>query len=176
MWSAFLAHCFFRLFSFFQAPDKSSFFWSFTPFLGGGWFFTFRWHMKLSCESTLHSHPPCSGGLLFLLNHWIKSWCSHVKGTSPWKIQDVSCFLPHPLWFQVRGDGHSLPFTDASFDTVVGRVWLKLVDSVQSGVIFDGRLPILALVWEKSLNMTTWGLPKPCNTWKIYSLVGREPY
>ena len=41
-------------------------FWSFTPFLGGGWFFTFRWYMKLSCEATLHSHPPCSGGLLFL--------------------------------------------------------------------------------------------------------------
>lgn len=91
-----------------------------------------------------------------------------MKGTTPWKIQDVSYFLPHPLWFQVRGDGHSLPFTDASFDTVVGRVWLKLVDSVQSGVIFDGRLPILGLVWEESLNMTTWGLPKSCNRWKIY--------
>ena len=137
--------------------------------------------MKPSCEATLHSHPPCSGCLLFLLNHWIKSWCSHphVKGTTPpktnmtmenppfedifpieqlrfsnvmlvfrgtpWKIQDVTCLFTSPPWFQVRADGHSLPFTDASFDTVVGRVWFKLVYSVQSGVIFDGKLTILGL-------------------------------
>ena len=139
------------------------------PFFGGRMIL----HVQMAYATKLRSNSTLTPTMFwrfvfFFLNHWIKSWCSHVKGTTPWKIQDVSYFLPHPLWFQVRGDGHSLPFTDASFDTVVGRVWLKLVDSVQSGVIFDGRLPILGLVWEESLNMTTWGLPKSCNRWKIY--------